>query len=203
MNEAIIISLITFVLGPIIVYGTKKIIDNLLKKKTNIQDYIEESEVIVQKLDEIREEFGFERAWIAQFHNGGHFYPTGKSIQKFSIFYESLSNNISSVKMLFQNIPVSLFAKALKFVLNNDYLSITDFTKTSDDAYGLKASAEETDTKSMYMIAIKSIDNRFIALFNGSNTKQRKPLTQEQINDLRVKISVLGGVISTALQSKK
>jgi len=72
-------------------------------------DAIKYNEQIEHQLDIMLDELDCDQIFIAQFHNGGHFYPTGKSIQKFSIFYEVLSPNIESVKNVYQNIPVSLF----------------------------------------------------------------------------------------------
>ena len=70
------------------------------------------------------EELKCDRICISQFHNGGHFYPTGKSIKKFSIFYERTSEKASSIKDTFQNIPVSLFPKI--FSLLNNIVGLLD-----------------------------------------------------------------------------
>ena len=75
----IIIALITAVFGPILVEWIK----NLLKskpEKTPIQEAVELNEIVDTQLDNIMDELDCDRVWIAQFHNGGHFYPTGKSI---------------------------------------------------------------------------------------------------------------------------
>ena len=58
------------------------------KKRDKVRETIANTNLINDELEEIREDFASDRVWISQFHNGGNFYPTGKSIQKFSIFYE-------------------------------------------------------------------------------------------------------------------
>ena len=77
----------------------------------------------------MREEFQSCRVWISQFHNGGNFYPTGKSIQKFSIFYEVTKTGISSVSHTFNNIPTSLYPQAFNHMLNDEQkgIFINDF----------------------------------------------------------------------------
>ena len=70
------------------------------------------SELITTKIDHIKEEFKADRVWVTQFHNGGHFYPTGKSMAKFSVIYESVNIGVGSIQSGFQNIPVNLFSKS-------------------------------------------------------------------------------------------
>ena len=79
----IIIAFITGVISPVTIILLK----NRLEKK-NKPDMVEEalkvSELVTNKIDDIREGIKADRVWVTQFHNGGHFYPTGKSITKFS-----------------------------------------------------------------------------------------------------------------------
>ena len=98
----VLIALITSVLGPILMEWAKA----KFKKKSAdpMPDAIKYNEQIEHQLDIILDELECDQIFIAQFHNGGHFYPTGKSIQKFSIFYEVLNPNIESVKNIYQNI---------------------------------------------------------------------------------------------------
>jgi hypothetical protein len=112
------VALITAVFGPIIVSWVKI---KMEKKSatTPMHDALETSTLIDNQLEDMIDELECDRVWIAQFHNGGHFYPTGRSIQKFSIFYEKTSPNIPSIQTTFQNIPVSLFPKALSKIYKN------------------------------------------------------------------------------------
>ena len=92
MSE-IVIAFLTGVLGPILIIYIKHILDK--KKKPDIvAEALEMGEVITNKIEEIKEGVKADRVWVTQFHNGGHFYPTGKSITKFSVIYESLLANI-------------------------------------------------------------------------------------------------------------
>ncbi len=97
----IVIAIITSVVGPAIVEWVKKRREN--KPKDPLGDAIQHNSVIEHQLDLIFKELECDQVYIAQFHNGGHFYPTGKSIQKFSVFYEVLTPGTPSLKTTFQN----------------------------------------------------------------------------------------------------
>ena len=81
----IIVAFITAVLGPVVMEWVKS---KLAKqpKISSVKEAIDLNELVDGQLDVMMDELGCDRIWIGQFHNGGHFYPTGKSIQKFSIF---------------------------------------------------------------------------------------------------------------------
>ena len=100
------------VVVPILVVVINKKLEakKLISTDKLIQE-LQTSIIIDNKLDTLKDEFKADRIWITQFHNGGHYYPTGKSIQKFSIFYEVVEPGVDSIKMIFQNIPVSLFSR--------------------------------------------------------------------------------------------
>ena len=69
---------------------------------TPMRDALETSTLIDTQLEQVMEALECDRIWIAQFHNGSYFYPTGRSIQKFSIFYEKCTflNSIFPFKSL-------------------------------------------------------------------------------------------------------
>ena len=192
---------LTGVIGPIIVTLVKEYLE---KRKANKKDPVAESlktNILVDnKVNEILEEYGADRVWITQFHNGGHFYPTGKSIHKFSMFYENVALGTASIKDYFQNIPVSLFSKSTNFLLEEEVIEISDFKDETIATHGLKYVADEYGCKSGYLFAIKSIDNKFLGVLGIDYTKKRKALTSEEISDIRVEVTSIGGVIMNHLQ---
>lgn len=194
----------TGVIGPVIVVFTKHLLDKRKAQKESEKDPISEgikSNVLINnKISEILEEYGADRVWVNQFHNGGHFYPTGKSIHKFSMCYEVVSEGTHSIKDLFQNIPVSLFTRSINHLLESDIIEIKDFKDENVTTYCLRNAAEESGTKSEYLFAIKSIDNKFIGILGLDYTKKKRLLTQEEINQLHVEVTSLGGVLMNQLQ---
>ena len=81
----IIIAFISGVFGPISVMYIKHALEKRKPKPDMVTEALRVGELVTSKIDHIREEFNADRVWITQFHNGGNFYPTGKSIAKFSI----------------------------------------------------------------------------------------------------------------------
>lgn len=195
----IIVAFITGVIGPIAVLYIKHIMDSRKKKPDMVMDTLRVSELVNQKIDHIKDEFSADRVWVSQFHNGGNFYPTGRSMAKFSIMYETVGANASSVQSNFKNIPVNLFSRSINELLQNDAIEISDFKDESISTFGLKYIAEETGCKSSYLFAIKTIEDKFIGVLSLEYTKRKTKLNMEQINHLQVHASSLGGVLMTYL----
>jgi len=194
----IVVAFITGVIGPVIVLYIK----NRLEKKEKpdmVKDTLRVAELINNKIEHIREEFSADRVWVTQFHNGGNFYPTGKSMAKFSVMYETVNSGTSSVQTNFHNIPVNLFSKSINQLLNNDVIEIPDYKDETIATYGLKYIAEDTGCKSSYLFAIKTIDDKFIGILGLDFTKKKNKLDIESINHLQVHATSLGGVLMTHL----
>lgn len=196
----IIIAFITGVIGPILLIYIKSKLDGKKEKPDMVKETLRVSELITSKIEHIKEEFEADRVWVTQFHNGGNFYPTGKSMAKFSIMYETVSPGASSVQSNFHNIPVNLFSKSINQLLNNDVIEIYDFKDESISTYGLKYIAEDTGCKSEYLFAVKSIDEKFIGTLGIEYTKDVKKLDINAINHLQVHASSIGGVLMSHLE---
>ena len=194
------IAFVTGVLGPISVILLKNFLDKRKKKPDMVKETLRVSELVTNKIEHIKEEFNADRVWITQFHNGGNFYPTGKSMAKFSIMYETVHPGVQSVQSNFHNIPVNLFSKSINQLLSNDVIEVPDFKDETIATYGLKYIAEDTGCKSGYLFAIKTIDDKFIGTLGLDYTKRKTRLDMESINHLQVHATALGGVLMSHLQ---
>ena len=190
----------TGVLGPISVIFLKNFLDKRKKKPDMVVDALRVSELVTHKIDEIKEGLNADRVWITQFHNGGHFYPTGKSITKFSIMYETVNTGVSSVQTNYQNIPVHLFSKSLNQLVTGDAIEISDYDDEKIATYGLKYAAEESGCKSGYLFAIKTIDGKFIGVLGIDYTKNKTQLDDDVITNIMIHASSLGGVLINHLE---
>lgn len=191
----IIIAFMTGILGPILIIFIKNKLEKSKAKPDMLADALRIGELVTLKMDQIREEFKVDRVWITQFHNGGHFYPTGKSIAKFSVIYETVAANTTSIQSNFQNIPVNLFTKSMNRLLENDLINIPDFSDDAIATYGLKYIAEESGCKSAYLFAIKTLDDKFIGVLGLDYTKKKVKLSADNINHLTIHASSLGGAL--------
>ena len=195
----IAIAFITGVIGPILVIFIKDKLEKRKPKPDMVADALKVGELITHKIEHIKDEFKADRVWITQFHNGGHFYPTGKSMAKFSVIYETVSLSAQSIQSNFQNIPVNLFSKSINQLLENDVIEIPDFTDDTISTYGLKYLAETTGSKSEYLFAIKTLDNRFIGSLGIEFTREQVNLDMESINHIMMHASSIGGVLMNHL----
>jgi hypothetical protein len=101
---------LTGVVGPILYFLISRHLDKVKERKRDkIKEVVADTCIVNDELQEIMEEFKGDRVWISQFHNGGNFYPTGKSIQKFSIFFEVNKKGISSIAHTYITLSDGIF----------------------------------------------------------------------------------------------
>jgi hypothetical protein len=192
----ITVALITAVIGPVVVNWVKL----KMEKKdpsTPMRDALETSTLIDTQLEQVMEELECDRIWIAQFHNGGHFYPTGRSIQKFSIFYEKCTPETPNIQNTFQNIPVSLFPRVLSKVYKDNEISIDDVT-SEEDTYGLEYLTTQFGTKSICMVGLHSLDNHLIGVL-AISYQTKHHIDKEEWIYIRQKVGVVGTLLSEYL----
>jgi len=196
----IVIAIITSVVGPAIVEWVKKRREN--KPKDPLGDAIQHNEIVEQQLDAMLKELECDQIYIAQFHNGGHFYPTGKSIQKFSIFYEVTTPDAPSIKGVFQNIPVSLFSKPLVLLYENGEIIVED-TLTMNVNLGLESFCTDNTYKSVYLLNLTDLDGRIIGIMGIHYTKEKHKITRDEWIFIRQKMGAIGNLLSNYLNNKK
>jgi hypothetical protein len=193
---------LTGVLGPILILIVRHYLQEHKKTKDPIKDAAANGEIICKVLDQILDETGLDRVWITQFHNGGHFYPTGKSIQKFSMIYEAVTAEAESIRHNFQNIPINLFSKSINRLLDHDKITITDYKNEEIATYGLRYLAEETNCKSSYMFALKNIDGKMIGVLSAESIKRKKELSDEAYDSLKTHAAQIGVLLDTFIRKK-
>ena len=199
MLTTIIVALITAVIGPLLMTWFKNKLETKPTKKL-LEEAIDLNELVSEQLEIIIDELEADRIWIAQFHNGGHFYPTGKSIQKFSIFYETITPNTEPIQSVFQNIPVSLFPKSLSKLYKDGELSIAELNDGED--YDLKPLCIAYGTKSFYMISTYNLDDHFIGVMGIAFNEEYK-LSKEDWIFIRQKVGAIGLLLTDYLKTKK
>ena len=171
------------------------------KKRDKVKENIVSVSLISDELEEIREEFLADRVWIAQFHNGGNFYPTGKSIQKFSIFYEVTKAGVSTVSHTFNNIPCSLYPKAFEHMMEGNGIFIPNFSDPKIATYGLKGAAESVGTKSSFLVPLFTLDSKYIGNIGIDYVSKRKKLTKDDWEHFQIKAGRIAGYLSNHLSS--
>ena len=190
-------AVLSSVIGPIAVHYVKLLTQK--KKEDPLGESMKVNELIIAKMESIRTDSHADRVWLLQFHNGGHFYPTGKSIQKFSMVYEVLSNSSIPCQHQFQNIPVSLFSKAIH-VLHKGKVICIDDTSVADKQYeGFTSVIHGAGVKSTYMFPIYNIKDHFIGIVGIDFSSKTNALDVAQLTDVEIEMSTIGGVLDNYL----
>lgn len=193
---------LTGVVGPIMYLLISRHLQKERNKKRDVvKENISSVSLISNELEEIREEFNGDRVWISQFHNGGNFYPTGKSIQKFSIFYEVTKAGVSSVSHTFNNIPCSLYPKTFEHMMGGQGIYINDYSDPKVATYGLKEAAKSVGTKSTYMVPLFTLDEKFLGSIGVDFVTKKKKMTKDDWEHFQIKAGRIAGYISNHLST--
>ena len=202
MIVTICVALITAVVGPTIL----EIVKNRLKKSEEDEDpmYKEmEADIVVnEQLKVLLDDIGCDRIWISQFHNGGHYYSSGVSIKKFSIFYEVVSPGISIIQQQFQNVPTSFFSRALKEIHDHGDLIIHDMHDAETTSYGLRDTAKDTGCRSVFLACLKTPSGKFHGVLAVEFVKEPHTFTEEQKEEIRSAASFISGTLSLIHKTK-
>ena len=198
ITVTILIAFLTAILGPIIVEWIK--VKFITKENRDVVgESININEKIDTQLELLLEELECDRICIAQFHNGGTFYPTGKSIKKFSIFYERVTEKASSIKETFQNIPVSLFPKVFSLLYKDSEVVIPSCSNNDIDCGIFQVKGKKYKTKSMYMLAISDLHDNFIGSLTISYYGKEHKLTLDEWILIRQKVGAIGTILTDYL----
>jgi hypothetical protein len=199
----IVVAFITGVLSPIVASWARA---KFAEKKAVIEEeetdeilkILHANEMIDQRIETIRTEYNFDRVWIAQFHNGGSFYPSERVLnkfQKFSLTYEACKPGVASELSTIQNIPVTVFSAILKEVKEKGHYGIDDVSTASDTSLSQKPFWCDRGVRSFHIVAIKCLKRKFLGFMVVDCTSDVKPFTQEVVENLIVESKILGGYL--------
>jgi hypothetical protein len=198
----IVIALITAIIGPVIVEWVRSFFQSK-KAKQSMDQHIALDEKIDNQIQILLEQLKCDRICIFQFHNGGHFYPTNKSIKKFSIFYESISEKAVSIKRFLQNIPVSLFPKLFISLYKNKEITIYRPESKNSDSETLNiAEFSDDKTNSFFILKIDDLNGVFIGFLTIAYYNSTHTLSDDELTIIRQKIGVLGTILTNYLYKK-
>jgi len=199
---SIIVALITSLIGPTILEWIKIKFFNKKSSDELLGESIKKDEKVDLQIEQLMEELGCDRICISQFHNGGNFYPTGKSIKKFSIFYERTTEKTLSIKEIFQNIPVSLFPKVFSLLYKKNEIDIPDTSNNTIDCGLFPVKGKEYKTKSFYLLSIDDLNGNFIGVLAISYYDKKHSFKLDEWILIRQKIGAIGSILTDYLKNK-
>lgn len=195
---SVLVAFITALLGPVAVLWVKK---KLTKSKDEIAVEIFSTEKITTEIEEVLTKLDADRVWITQFHNGGHFLHSNKSMQKFSVVYEVDSAGVLPVSTIFTNIPISLYSRCFSEILNNKFIGISDYEDETIATYGLKPGAEATGARATYIVGLFDFGTGKLMGSVGVDFLDPKKLTDNQIEYFKIRSERIAGYLSSNRQN--
>lgn len=176
--------------------STKKEIDSLpkkIKKQVNIDD------LIISKMEEVKEQLNADRVQIYDFHNGGH-YANGRSALKTSCSYEVVRAGIERKQGFLQAIPLSCLSKFISKLMSDDYLEIDNIEKIKNEMPATYQLKKDMKINSFYdvilnnsigepvgFLAIQYVKNKFNVLTEEDKEKilKLKFFIEDQLEKVR------------------
>jgi len=199
---ALIVAFVSGVLSPVVTHWAKNKFSskkNLIEEEETdeILKLLKANELIDTKIEAFREEHNLDRVWIAQFHNGGSFYPAEGvfKFQKFSLTYEACRPGIASDLSVIQNIPVSVFSTLLKKIKEVNFYGVDDIASAQEEGIILKSFWADRGVKGFQISAIKCLKKKFLGFIVIDKITDNTSLTKELGESLILESRILGGYL--------
>lgn len=195
----IIAAFFTGVAGPVIVTFVKhtlsvRRVNELHKRRNDFNVTIDTQQKINKTLNDIQQKHDLDRIWIAQFHNGGNFYPGNKSMKKLSVTFESTRPGVSTDILKLQSLPVSFFSSVLQ-VMNVEQVGyIVETEDTEDNAF--KDFWLSRGITRSYLFPVICIEGGFIAVLGVDYINRDDKLPKDLYRDLEVEAKQLSGYVA-------
>jgi len=202
MSSDIIVAFITGVMGPVTLLYVKNLLDKKKKKPDMLHDALKVGELVMSKIEHIREEINCDRVWVTQFHNGGNFWPGNKSMKKMSMTFESTAPGIAADIMKMQNLPVSFLAPVLQ-KLNSEEANGINIDIYTEEDYALRSFWETRGIQTVYLFPIKCLESDFIGIFGVDFVKRDGFVTDEVYDQLRAEALLLSGYVASISVDKQ
>lgn len=201
----ILAAFFTGIAGPVLVAFVKhrlslKKINEIHKRRTDFNITIDTQQKINKAINHFQTKHDLDRIWIAQFHNGGNFYPGNKSMKKLSVTFESTRPGISTDIMKMQNLPVSFFSNVLQEMNIKQTGYIIETLETEDNAF--KGFWESRGITRSYLFPIICIEGGFIAIFGVDFIHRDEKLPDNVYRELEIESKHLSGYIATVSVEK-
>lgn len=196
--SALIGAFLTGVAGPIILAFVRHKLNHktleLEKRKKEFTHTLETQEIVNESLNQLQSQYELDRLWLAQFHNGGNYYPGNKCMKKMSVAFESTAPGISSDIMKMQNLPVSFFSSVLQKLGSGQESYVIEVDTEEDQA--LKSFWFNRGITSVYLFPIICIKGSFVGILGVDFVKREGILSENVFERLKREAHLLSGYIA-------
>ena len=132
--------------------NTKKEIDTLPKK---IKQQVNIDDLIISKMEDLKEFLNADRVQIYDFHNGGH-YANGRSALKTSCSYEVIRTGVSHKQSYLQSIPLSCLSRFVSKLMNDGFLEVKNLEEIKDEMPSTYQLKKDMEINSFYDVILNN-----------------------------------------------
>ena len=195
----IVAAFLTGIVGPAVVTYIRYILNvkklkETHKRRDDFNITINTQQKINTTINELQSKYELDRIWIAQFHNGGNFYPGNKSMKKLSATFESTKPGVSTDFMKLQNLPVSFFSSVLTRMNETQSGIVIETDDNNDNAF--KDFWLHRGVVRSYMFPIICLEGEFIGILGIDFNNSSKTLSHELYDELENESKILAGYVS-------
>lgn len=153
----------------------KKIINDHAKDlKEKWPQTIEKNSIVHQLLYKALYEYKGDRAYIFEYHNGGHSI-SGIDFLKASNTFEVVNDGIQPQQILLQNLPIGMFAYWNLKILKRDTICMQDIEEIKQTDLWAYQILKQQDIKSIFVIGLYDAQGHAIGFFGIDYTKSTMP----------------------------
>jgi len=153
-------------------------------KKNRVDPVVEDiaqSANVYTALRYTMEEMHADRAYVLEFHNGGHYY-SGRGQQKFSCTHEITAEGVSRECNNSQEHRVSQYHTYISELIENEYFANTDISTMDDHAFSNML--QHAGVKSIYNVPIKTLNGKIIGILGLDYVKTHASKNTIGVNSL-------------------
>jgi hypothetical protein len=202
----VLVAFLTGIVGPMILLYAKHLLNSRKekdrsKRRDDFNITISVQQKINSTLNALQSKYDLDRVWIAQFHNGGNFYPGNKSMKKLSATFESTKPGISTDLMKLQNLPISFFSNVLTEMNETQSGVIVETDGSHENAF--KDFWLHRGVHRSYMFPIICLEGDFIAILGIDFNHIDGRLSDELYKELEGEAKLLSGYVAIVSIEKK
>lgn len=202
----VLVAFLTGVVGPIVLLYARYLLNSRKekdrsKRRDDFNITISVQQKINSTLSALQSKYDLDRVWIAQFHNGGNFYPGNKSMKKLSATFESTKPGVSTDLMKLQNLPISFFSNVLTEMNETQSGVIVETDGSHENAF--KDFWLHRGVHRSYMFPIICLEGDFIAILGIDFNNIDGRLSDELYKELEGEAKLLSGYVAIVSIEKK
>lgn len=131
------------------------------RQKNTVEGHVRAGSNVNTALKSTKEIMGSDRAYVLEFHNGGHYF-SGRGQQKFSCTHETVEAGISSECIHSQDHRVSNYSEYITELIADGSFSRTDINAIHDS--GFRSLLHSKGVQAIYNVPITTLNGKVIGI---------------------------------------